>query len=198
MKKFLKLEKMNHSILNHVALLVPSVHKTTEYLKDFCFPMGTPQQFENEGTQEIYIGNLELQNATLLLMEPLKEGPYFRAMSKRGPSLHHIAIDVLNLEQFIDQISQSGWLLHPKSLKTIKEQNTAYLCRPNIPTLIEVQQKEQLLTKPFFIEEIKIPGISEKELNMFYSIGMKQVSKTTRNEIGFKIQGQHFYFNEMI
>jgi hypothetical protein len=188
---------MNTTILSHITLLLSSVHKASQYLKTFCFPMGSPQQFENEGTREIYMGNLELQNATLLLMEPIKEGPYFRAMAKRGPSLHHIAIDVLHLEQFIDHISSSGWLLHPKSLKTIKEQNTAYLCRPNLPTLIEVQQKKQLLKKPYFIEEIKIPRISKRELEMFYSLGIKQVTISEQG-LSFKIQGHFIYFNDLI
>lgn len=41
----------------------------------------------------------------------MKEGAYTRAMKKRGPGLHHIAVDVLNLESFVDDLSGSGWLL---------------------------------------------------------------------------------------
>lgn len=82
---------------------------------------------------------------SLLLMEPIKPGAYQRVLEKRGPGLHHLAIDVLHLEQYIESLAGSGWLLHPVSIKTMKQSQTAYLARPGFPGLIEVQERKELV-----------------------------------------------------
>ncbi|MDD4976749.1 MAG: VOC family protein [Bacteriovorax sp.] len=126
--------------LSHVALLVPSVRKAADYLRKFDFQIGKEEEFEGEGTREIYVEGHKPNS--LLLMEPLAKGPYHRALHKRGPGVHHIAIDVLNLELYLESIASSGWLLHPMSIKTIKEAHTAYLARPGFPALIEVHGRK--------------------------------------------------------
>lgn len=105
------------SVLNHTAFLVPNVVKSAEYLRQFDFKVGRAEKWDGEGTLEIYVGDLTSEGANLLLMEPVTEGAYSRAMAKRGPGLHHIAIDVLDLESYIDGLSGSDWFLHSKSLK---------------------------------------------------------------------------------
>ena len=81
--------------LNHVAILLPSVQKAAEYLRSFGFKINSLDEFVE--THEIYIGDRSTFSATLLLMQPNQEGSYTRAIKKRGPGLHHIAIDVLDL-----------------------------------------------------------------------------------------------------
>ncbi|MEN0059868.1 MAG: VOC family protein [Bdellovibrio sp.] len=120
---------MKHSskitLPSHTAILVPSVRKAADYLKKFDFKIGKEEEWDGEGTKEIYV---ELGQAnSLLLMEPIKPGAYQRALEKRGPGLHHLAVDVLNLDSFLESITLSGWLIHPISLKTMKETKTAWL-----------------------------------------------------------------------
>ena len=55
----------------------------------------------------------------------------------------HLAIDVLNLESYIESLAGSGWLLHPISIKTMKQSQTVYLARPGFPGLIEVQERKE-------------------------------------------------------
>lgn len=129
-------------ILNHVGVLVRSVEKSAEKLQKLGLAVGKTEKWPGEGTLEIYVGD-PTHRGRLLLMEPYTEGAYQRAMNKRGTGLHHTAIDVNDLEGFIDSLSGSGWLLHPKSVKTIPELRTAWLSRPGVPTLIEVQQREK-------------------------------------------------------
>lgn len=88
---------MQKTILNHVAILVRSVDSAATFLSSYGFHTGPKETWDGEGTAEIYVG-CEDQTAKLLLMEPVKQGAYTRAMEKRGPGLHHIAIDVMNLE----------------------------------------------------------------------------------------------------
>jgi len=142
--------------LNHVAILVPSVAQSATVTQEFGFANGPAEAWEGEGTLEIYVGE-QSKTARLLLMEAAKDGAYKRAFQKRGPGLHHVAIDVLNLEQYILQLSGSGWLLHPQSLKSIQATQTAYLARPGIPFLVEVQQRDSLSEKAMFVSLLEVP-----------------------------------------
>jgi hypothetical protein len=180
--------------LSHVALLVPSVDAAAEFLRSLGFPQRAPDLFKE--TREIYVGDLTTHSSTLLLMEPAGEGSYTKALQKRGPGLHHIAVDVLNLESYIQSISNSGWLLHPKSLQMMKDSQTAYLCRPGVPTLIELQEKTGLDENPMFVEAVQIPGLSEKELGMFRTLGLKTVS-TGAAELLLTVAGQQVRFGDL-
>lgn len=188
---------MNLALINHVALLVPSVKKAADHLRSFDFKIGPAEQWECEGTLEIYVGDTKAERATLLLMEPIKEGAYTRAMSKRGPGLHHIAIDVLNLDSYIDSISGSGWLLHPKSIHMMKETRTAYLARPGMPTLIEVQERSELKSFKHFIENLAIPGLTKPQLNLFSLLGLNQVV-SEGNDLVLQIRQQKISFQSLL
>lgn len=185
--------------VNHVALLVPSVKKAAAVLTREGFPVGPAERWEGEGTLEIYVGKREVekretgergtidraradggtsfaeapsaQSALLLLMEPVAPGAYRRALDKRGPGLHHIAIDVPSAEAFLAG-APGGWLLHPRSLETYRRTKTVYLGRPGMPTLIEVQEREPTGGAPF-VERVSLPlaGAGE-EIARFESLGL--------------------------
>src|SRR4051812_39623811 len=93
----------------------------------------------------------------LFLIETVKTSAYQRAIEKRGPGLHHLAIDVLHLEDYLLSLAGSGWLLHPKSVKTMRDSKTAYLARPGFPGLIEVQERKKLENGPLFVDSILLP-----------------------------------------
>ncbi len=186
-----------NSVLNHVALLVPSIEKSAAYLRGFPFIIGPSEKWDGEGTVEIYVGDADSQMGRMLLMEPIKEGAYTRAMQKRGPGLHHIAIDVLNIEHFIDELSGSGWLLHPKSIKTLKQTQTAWLSRPGIPALIEVQQRELLKEIPLLISELMIPGLTTQGLQLFAKLGLTQIKNTNESELILIMDGTSILFKDL-
>lgn len=188
---------MNEIQLGHVALLVPSVRKAADNLRKLDFQIGIEEEFEGEGTREVYIeGN---RPNSLLLMEPLKDGPYKRALQKRGPGIHHIAIDVLNLELYLGSIASSGWLLHPMSIKTIKEAHTAYLARPGFPTLIEVHEQIKLEQKsqPLFVNQIKF-SFDSKLLRLLPPIGCSKLISQTENEITLMLDEHTIRFMDLI
>ncbi len=162
--------------LSHVAFLVRSADKASAVPSQLGFHIGPAEKWEGEGTLEIYVGE-PLFNGRLLLMEPASDGAYLRALQKRGPGLHHIAIDVLNLEAYVTSLSGSGWLLHPKSLLTIGTMKTAYLARPGIPTLIEVQERDSLSDAPLFISKFELPFAVE-QMRLISALGVEQLTKS--------------------
>ena len=144
------------SVLNHVAILVESIESVIEKNLFESNLLGEIEEFPSEGTRELYIGS-DNQMSRLLLMQANGPGPYQNSLNKRGPGLHHIALDVLNIDEFVASLVGSGWLLHPKSLEFYKSHNQVYLSRHGVPVLMEVQERERLVDDGYFIEELEFP-----------------------------------------
>lgn len=157
---------------SHVALLVKSVEQSAQFLQSKGFEVGPAEEWEGEGTKEIYVERERCNS--LLLMEPAKPGAYQRALEKRGPGLHHLAIDVLSMTDFLKAISGFGWLLHPRSIETIAQSKTAYLARPGFPALIEVQEKDHLSEQASFVTKIEIP-LAENLARLLPAVGLHEI-----------------------
>lgn len=178
----------NRTTFNHLAILVRSVDRAAKVLAELGYPIGPREEWDGEGTAEIYVGSKD-QAAKLLLMEPVKPGAYSRAMEKRGPGLHHVAVDVRDLEEFVTGLSGSGWYLHPKSLRTIRSGQTAWLARPGTGMLIEVQQREDLADAAPFITGIDVP-LTPKERGMVAALGIEQLRASDDDE-SWLVVGKH-------
>ena len=123
------------STLDHVALLVEDVEAAGPRLAALGLEAGPIERFPGEGTVEQYHGGDEL-DARLLLIQPAHdESPYARALRKRGPGLHHVALRHPEPEAYALELA--GWLLHPQSLRS-REHGTLWLARPGIGCLIEL------------------------------------------------------------
>ena len=161
---------------SHVAILVPSVRKAADYFRQLGFDVDDEEVFPE--TREVYVHGSE-RNA-LLLMEARDTGSYRRALEKRGPGIHHLAIDVLDLDGFLNSISGSGWLLHLNSLNTMKDIRTAYLARPGFPALIEVQEKKTLMDGPLFVDGVAL-NFDAGLASLVKSVGLDQTLKSARS-----------------
>ncbi len=98
-----------------------------------------------------------MKKANKTFMQAIGDGPYKQAHEKRGTGIHHIAIDVPKVDDFVGELSGSGWLLHPKSLWFYDDNKQVYLSRPGVPVLIEVKERPKPSTEDFFIEMIEFP-----------------------------------------
>lgn len=177
---------------SHVAILVPSVLQAADFLRQFDFEIGDEEIFAE--TREIYVQGSERNS--LLLMEARDTGSYRRAMKKRGPGVHHLAIDVLDIDGFLASISGSGWLLHLNSLQAIKDQRTAYLARPGFPALIEVQEKKKLMDGPLFVDGVLLKfdaGLS----GLVKSTGLDRILKPTLGEPSLSIRGKNIELEKL-
>lgn len=124
--------------IDHVAILVANLEQFLATLPTGT-PLGKIETYPASGTKECYVGNPDTHGALLLAMEAIGPGPYQRALHKRGPGLHHIAVVTHDLDAYGGEVAATAVLLHPASLHTLKH-GGLWLCRPGMPFLIEVVQ----------------------------------------------------------
>ena len=174
---------------------MPDVERTANKLKEYGFQIGQISFFEAEGTKEIYIESEK--SASLLLMQPTKEGPYQKALNKRGPSLHHIAIDVIDLEISIKQMTDMGWQLHANSQETIKDIRVAWLFKSGFPSLIEIAEVSAFSTAAAFVKKIILPIPSEHQqlLNIF---NLQNYIQPVSGETEFLFGQKYFKISDLI
>ena len=160
---------------SHIALLVRSVDRAAQLLAGNGYKIGPREEWEGEGTAEIYVGD-DNDDSRLLLMEPIGPGAYQRAMQKRGPGLHHIAIDVPALQEYVVGLGGTGWFLHPKSVQTIPKTKTAWLARPGMGLLIEVQERDNV-SEPSrsFVSRIEKP-MTKQEQTLIAALGVQTLT----------------------
>lgn len=172
---------------SHVALLLPSVRKAADYLRRFDLQIGPEDVFEAEGTKEIYV-EYGKQNS-LLLLEAIGPGPYQNALKKRGPGLHHLAIDVLNVEEFLTGLPKDGWKVHEITTKTLKQSRTAWLFYPGFPGLIEVQERAKLNASEAFIGKIFLPTPASSLGKLTQNLGLGDIVTGGAKEVSFALTG---------
>jgi hypothetical protein len=140
--------------MDHVALLVVNIETVLARLEPLGLAVGTVEEFPSEGTREVYVGAPEC-SALLLLVQPVGvDGPYARALSERGPGLHHAAFNVTALDDHVANVR--GWLLHPASLESVANYRTAWLARPGVGTLLEIREAEPVVGSPV-VEALEVP-----------------------------------------
>lgn len=177
---------------SHIAVLVPSVRKAADYLRQLNFHIGEEEVFET--TREIYVQGDEKN--PLLLMEPKGPGSYQRALDKRGPGVHHLAIDVLDIDGFLNSIAGSGWLLHLNSLQSLKNYRTAYLSRPGFPALIEVQEKEALQEGSLFVQKVSL-NFAINHKGLVESVGLAQIVVPSAQNSEIVLHGQTIQLKDL-
>lgn len=157
--------------LDHVAILVESLESTLNNLSLPKDLIGDISSFPSEGTREVYVGGTHARSR-LLLIQANGEGPYQRAMEKRGAGLHHVAITVPDMEAYLSHLSGSGWYLHPISLSSWKEVDTVWVTRPGMPFLVELIQRRQnhLESDKPFIVGVGLPSEGRSDLIAILSV----------------------------
>lgn len=172
---------------SHVAILVPSVGRAADHLRQFGFQVGKEETWEGEGTREIYVERDKANS--LLLMEPAKPGAYQRAMEKRGPGIHHLAIDVPDLEDYIQSIENSGWFLHPSSIRIMKRARVVYLTRPGFPALIEVQEQNEENNSSAFVETVTLQ-MENSLAHLIEHVGLADIIHPSKKETELSLAGR--------
>lgn len=183
---------------DHIGILVCDVMAGLESLPPEDWPIGEIETFPQEGTKEVYIGPASA-SGRLLLLEPIGEGPYRDALQKRGPGLHHIAINVDDVMAFTGRISGSGWYLHAKSLITFEKHHTVWLARPGVPLLIEVVQTNSAAEseRAPFVSRIEAPLPENKPL-LSSALGIDQFLPSPEPKVYLTIDGDRRLLEDLV
>ena len=138
--------------LDHACVLVQNLQKSIDFCQKFGFGNEKIESFEKEGTRESYIGQYG-RLGRLLLVEAVGEGPYLKALKKRGPGLHHICFSAINANKLERIFLNQGW-----EKKETNIPGTVWLSKEGAG-LIEIHEKMHELISPrqAVIEALSLP-----------------------------------------
>lgn len=142
-------------ILDHIAIVTGSLSATVAQFPA-TFLRHDIEIFQSEGTKEQYLTLPNRESPSILVIEPIADGPYARALAKRGSGLHHLGCTTDNLDLAINHLAACGLLLHPISLKTIAKQ-VVWLCRPGLPFLLELDHRPDAEPPQFTQTVLELP-----------------------------------------
>ncbi len=170
---------------NHIAILVRDIDAVSSVLPPVC-TLHTLEDQPTEGTRERYV-TVDDENApSLLLMQAIANGPYSRALQKRGPGLHHVGCVCEDIEREISEGNKQRLLLHPISLRTYKL-GVAWLCRPGLPFLVELMENPEETAKSVGKVVVLLPvGTAIPQIASVLSPNLK-IEEGNSPEIGVKI-----------
>ena len=180
-------------MIDHVAFLVRNIEEVLERLD--LEPVGPIESFPSEGTREVYLGD-EGRSARLLLMQPLGEaGPYARALRKRGPGLHHVALRTASIDAFLNE-STAGWLMHPSSFET-RAHGTIWMARPGIGTLLEVVEQAKPLSGARVVERVEVPAPPEL-MRSLDGLGVEGLVRSPDEAAWITVNGQRLSVADLV
>jgi len=106
---------MKATRIAHVAIATRSIGVTAELYKQLGLDLGCIEVVED---QKVKIAVLDCGDSAIELLEPLSDdSPISRFLEKRGEGLHHISLEVDNLQQQLDVLKERNVQLiddHPR------------------------------------------------------------------------------------
>ena len=120
--------------INHIAIAVDNVEESCKKYQEALDVKDV--EFETVETEGVKVAILHLENANIELMEPTNDSsPIKKFLDKKGPGLHHMALDTSNIEGEVERMEGCGiqflgkirpgsagtkvTFIHPKSLNGV-------------------------------------------------------------------------------
>ncbi len=101
---------MGDGSINHIGIATPSLDESEPIWAALGFTTEDDQVVEEQGVKIRYMkghGDVRIE-----LLEPLTEdSPLGRFLSRRGPGVQQIAVNVSDIEEKIDQLRSMGFLM---------------------------------------------------------------------------------------
>lgn len=101
--------------VNHIGIAVRSIEKAFEFYKALGW---TSMKTEVVESEKVRVGFVEFANEMAIeLLEPTSDDSTIaKFIEKRGEGIHHICIEVPNVNQNLDQLKKKGYkLVHEKA-----------------------------------------------------------------------------------
>ncbi len=120
--------------IDHIAIAVNDVEESAKIYKE---ALGVNEvEFETVETEGVKVAIIRLENGRIELMQPTNDtSPIKKFLDKKGPGLHHMALEIDNIEgevtrmegcgiQFLGKIRPGSagtkvTFIHPKSLNGV-------------------------------------------------------------------------------
>ena len=97
--------------LNHLAIVVDDMEAALQFWRE---SLGLQQagEIESVPAEEVDIAFLSLGDARIELIQPTSDNSgVAKYLAKRGPGLHHLCLEVADLEAKLDELSARGYEL---------------------------------------------------------------------------------------
>lgn len=175
-------------MIDHVALLVRSVERAAEALARLGVEsIGAKDSFPSEGTAEVYVGAPE-RGARLLLMESIGPGPYQRALAKRGPGLHHVALVAGDVKAAVARGTAAGWVLK-------KSGAVSWLARSGAPLLELAPSGATAAPLVTALEAPVAPSVGRWLAELGFSVDIRQAAPDAASLV---LDGRRISFRELL
>jgi Glyoxalase/Bleomycin resistance protein/Dioxygenase superfamily len=137
---------------DHLCILVPDLVRARKRAVHFGFEILPEAYHKSEGTREFYVGEKGRPHR-LLFVQPVEDGPYQRAVEKRGFGIHHFGLSTSDLSVCRQTFLSYGWNEHKARLT-----ETAWLFKVGLP-VVEVFNLEHQFYPPRHpvIEKVSLP-----------------------------------------
>ena len=92
--------------IRHIGIAVDSIEERLPIWESFGLKLNHSEKVESEGvtTAHLKVGNYEIE-----LLEPMgKDTPVGKFIDKKGPGIHHLALEVDNIEKTLAKAKKNG------------------------------------------------------------------------------------------
>ena len=120
--------------INHVAIAVENVEDAAKTYQDALDIKSV--EFETVESEGVKVAIIQMENGRIELMQPTKDdSPIKKFLDKKGPGLHHMALETDNIEGEVERMEGCGvqflgkvrpgsagtkvTFIHPKSLEGV-------------------------------------------------------------------------------
>lgn len=135
--------------LAHVAMVVEEVVPALAFWRD---ALGLPlSKIEQASEQESTVAFLPLEGAEIELVQPTTTSSgVARYLQKRGPGIHHVCLEVDDLEAMLERLKRAGVrLLQEKPVVGLEGQKLAFLHpQSTLGVLVEPYQRSAEQVQP--------------------------------------------------
>ncbi len=95
--------------IDHIGIAVKSIDEAKNFYKALGLELRDIEIVKEQGVK---VGFLKIGKSNIELLEPLNENsPVFKFIEKRGGGIHHIAIEVNNIESSLTMLKEKGFKL---------------------------------------------------------------------------------------
>ncbi len=93
--------------IDHIGIAVESLQEGLKFYRD---ALGLEYKGQEEVKEQgVKVAFLKLGESKIELLEPLgEEGPIARHLEKRGPGIHHLALEVSDIDDRVQDLKNSG------------------------------------------------------------------------------------------